>query len=844
MREAQRPRALQFLESQPFVPDRFQIEAAEAVDRGESVVVTAPTGAGKTLVAQAAVHKALGDGERSFYTTPVKALSNQKFAEFRAIYGDAGVGLLTGDNVINGGAPVVVMTTEVLRNMIYAESTALDRLGVVVLDEVHYLQDRYRGSVWEEVIIHLPHQIRIVALSATIANPEEFTGWIRERRGTTALVVEKHRPVPLHSLYALKDRQHGGQIAIMPVFTGKQPNQQVTKLLQKGRGRSRRFATPRRLEMAEDLRDQGLLPAIHFVFSRAGCDDAAALAAGSHLGLTTADERAAIRAVAQERTAHLPSNDLIALSHGAWVAALEQGVAAHHAGMVPAFKETVEDLFAVGLVKLVYATETLSLGINMPARTVVLDSLSKYTGDGHELIQPGDYTQLTGRAGRRGIDVEGTAVVLHSPYVPFDRAAGIAGAGSHVLVSSFQPTYNMAANLVANYDRSEAVELLRASFAEYREDIHRGALEERLADKEQEWADLRRLAACDRGDLWDFLAREDAGEVETGRISLIHQLEPGDVLDTGEGSTRDVLLVRSWGGRTPQFLMLDEQGAIRRLRPRDLPQGLRVLGTLDLPEPFRPRESDYQGEVALLLREWDGDGTSEIVIAAEVEDPVGGCPDLAKHRRFARRAARAETEVRRLRRRSKRRKSGLVPRFEAILDVLGRWGYVDGWSLTERGQRLRFVYNELDLLLTESIMRSIMSGLSSVELAAVTSLFTYESRPSDVHAPIPTQGLLDRVERVDEVWGQLAGLEEELRLPVSRRPDPGFAGYVHAWAGGTDLDDLFAGDELAAGDFVRNARQLLDLLRQVRDGFPELGDMAHTAIRAIDRGIVAAGGRL
>ncbi len=472
------PTVKSFLESLPFVADPFQVEALRVVSSGASVVVTAPTGAGKTLVAQGAVHLALGAGKRAFYTAPIKALSNQKFGEFRELHGADEVGLLTGDNVINGDAPIVVMTTEVLRNMIYAESPALDDLGLVVLDEVHYLQDRYRGSVWEEVIIHLDRSVPIVALSATIANPEEFTGWVGARRGDTELIVEHHRPVPLESLYLVRDRHHRSS-TLAPIFTEKgKPNQEMTRLLRKGRGRYRRFATPRRTEVVEELLAEGLLPAIYFIFSRAGCDQAAETLAAANLHLTASDERTAIRNVVEERTAHIPSNDLGVLGYDSWREQLERGVAAHHAGMVPAFKETVEEVFAAGLVKVVFATDTLALGINMPARAVVLESLSRFTGEGHELLKAGDYTQLTGRAGRRGIDVRGSAVVLHSPYVPFERVADIAGAGSHPLQSSFQPTYNMAVNLVANYDRETALALLQASFASYRQQEHRRELEE------------------------------------------------------------------------------------------------------------------------------------------------------------------------------------------------------------------------------------------------------------------------------------------------------------------------------------------------------------------------------
>jgi len=835
-----------FLDRQPFSADRFQREALDHVVAGSSVVVTAPTGSGKTLIAQGAVEGALASGSRAFYTTPIKALSNQKFAEFRALHGDGRVGLLTGDNVINGDAPVVVMTTEVLRNMIYADSAALVGLGVVILDEVHYLQDRYRGPVWEEVIIHLPANIPIVALSATIANAEEFTGWIRERRGTTALVAEHERPVPLESLYLVTDRHHG-TLPLLPVFSksGDRPNPELVRLLRKGRGRRRRFATPRRLEVAQRLAEEQLLPAIYFIFSRAGCDRAAATVGAAGLPLTTPDERAAIRDLVAERTSHLSEHDLAVLSFASWRQQLEHGVAAHHAGMVPAFKEAVEDVFAAGLVKLVFATETLALGINMPARSVVLENLSKFSGEGHELLQPGDYTQLTGRAGRRGIDSRGSAVVLYSQYVPFERVAGIAGTGSHALRSSFQPTYNMAVNLAANYGRNDAFGLLQASFAGYRQGERRRSLEQRLEERERQVAEFRDAATCERGDLWAYLERAGSADSEAGLWALLRRMQPGDVIEQGSVPGRWVLLARSWGGRTPRLLLLSDGGELVQLRPKDMSSAVTVLGTMELPEPFTPRSPDYQREVALLLREWKGSGApADHYDIAALEDPVASCPRLDDHQRNARRAARAQADADRLRRRIDRQGTDLVEQFEGVLGVLAHFGYLDRWRLTDRGQELRWVYNELDLLLTEAVGRGSFTGLAPAQLAAVASLFTFEARRLDQPGGWPDAIVAERGEQIAVLWQELAIEEERRGVPQTREPDPGFAELVHAWTLGAELDDLFGDDEFAAGDFVRNCRQLLDLLRQLRDAFPPLAATAARAVRAVDRGIVAAGGRL
>src|SRR2546426_215386 len=408
-----------FLRGYEFELDPFQEHALDALEAGRSVLVAAPTGSGKTLVAEYAVAKALAEGGKAFYTTPIKALSNQKFGDLSRRHGQANVGLLTGDNAINGDAPVVVMTTEVLRNMIYAGSPSLNGLRYVVLDEVHYLQDPYRGPVWEEVIIHSPPEVVLVCLSATVSNAEEFADWIQTVRGATTAVIEERRPVELQHLYLVGDRT-SDDLVMLPTFVDGRPNPEASRL-DAAATRGRRYGRPR--------------------------------------------------------------------------AGLEAGFASHHAGMVPPFKEAVEACFSTGLVKVVFATETLALGINMPARSVVIEKLSKFTGEHHEFLTPGEYSQLTGRAGRRGIDEVGYAIVLWSPFVPFDQVAGLASRRTYALSSSFRPTYNMAANLVRRYPPDAAHHLLNLSFAQYRADRDVVRLEAQLEKSEQVLAGYRAESA-------------------------------------------------------------------------------------------------------------------------------------------------------------------------------------------------------------------------------------------------------------------------------------------------------------------------------------------------------------
>ena len=497
--------------------DDFQVRALDAIDAGHSVLVAAPTGSGKTVVGEYAVARALAEGAKAFYTTPLKALSNQKYGDLVRRHGANQVGLLTGDNSINGDAPMVVMTTEVLRNMIYARSPALDGLRFVVLDEVHYLENAWRGPVWEEVIIHAPADVDLVCLSATVSNAEEFAAWLQTVRGAATAIIEERRPVELNHLYLLGDRGSDA-LALLPTFVDGRPNPEASELDSKfarnpgarGRRDRPRYYTPRRAEVVELLAERNMLPAITFIFSRAGCDDAVRACRAAGLRLTTSAEQAQIRAIAESKVEVLGDEDLRVLGYGEWLDGLEAGLAAHHAGLVPPFKEAVEACFAAGLVKAVFATETLALGINMPARTVVIEKLTKFTGERHEFLRPGEYTQLTGRAGRRGIDSIGYAVVLWSPFVPFDQVAGLAGTRTYALTSAFRPTYNMAANLVRRYPPDQAHHLLNLSFAQFRADADVVRLETQLERLRGQAAALREGAACELGDLDEY------------RLSLIH----------------------------------------------------------------------------------------------------------------------------------------------------------------------------------------------------------------------------------------------------------------------------------------------------------------------------------
>ncbi|MET0812723.1 MAG: DEAD/DEAH box helicase, partial [Microbacterium sp.] len=541
-----------FAASQRFDLDPFQIAGCRALESGRSVLVAAPTGAGKTIVGEFAIHLAMREpGVKAYYTTPIKALSNQKFRELQEVYGADQVGLLTGDTNINGNARIVVMTTEVLRNMLYADSAALRGLRYVVMDEVHYLADRFRGAVWEEIIIHLPPAVRLVSLSATVSNAEEFGDWLDTVRGDTEVIVSEIRPVPLEQhvlvrgdLLPLFDDRAGIATAqvnqeLMRIRSFKGPNfennrrvQNMNSARQKGYEASRRrpqrggqrpvrSANVQRIErldrpdVVELLSRANLLPAIFFIFSRVGCDAAVQQVRRSGVRLTSHEERLEIRAIVEERTRTLRDEDLAVLGYWEWLDNLERGVASHHAGLLPAFKEVVEDLFQRKLVKVVFATETLALGINMPARTVVLEKLEKFNGEARVAITSGEYTQLTGRAGRRGIDVEGHAVIQWTEGLDPQAVAALASRRTYPLNSSFRPTYNMAVNLIDQFGRGRAREILESSFAQFQADRAVVGLARQVRDQEESLAGYEKAMTCDRGDFTDYSAiRRDLSDLE------------------------------------------------------------------------------------------------------------------------------------------------------------------------------------------------------------------------------------------------------------------------------------------------------------------------------------------
>ena len=932
-----------FTRSLAFDLDPFQREACLSLQAGRGVLVAAPTGAGKTIVGEFAIYLALQRGLKAFYTTPIKALSNQKYTELAEKYGADQVGLLTGDTSINGEAPVVVMTTEVLRNMLYADSETLDDLGFVVMDEVHYLADRFRGAVWEEVIIHLPSEVQVASLSATVSNAEEFGAWLDTVRGQTDVIVSEHRPVPLwqHVMVGRKivdlfagdtsfdEIAPAGEAAVAAVSaTAETASSVITEqagfevnpeLLSMARAesqmnfrgrfghggrnqrqrnqRSQRAEAPQgarspvrkasRPQVIASLDRMDLLPAITFIFSRAGCDAAVAQCVSAGLWLTTEQEQAVIARRVDEAAQDIPSDDLDVLGFWSWRDGLLRGLAAHHAGMLPTFKEVVEKLFVDGLVKAVFATETLALGVNMPARCVVLEKLDKFNGEAHVNITAGEYTQLTGRAGRRGIDVEGHAVVLWQPGTDPAAVAGLASRRTYPLNSSFRPTYNMSINLVAQFGRPRAREILESSFAQFQADRSVVGLAKQVRSREESLAGFSKSMECHLGDFTEYArlrrALSDAENsaakgTSRARKSLtedsLSRLLPGDVVDVPSGRAPGLAVVLSSDHHSreprPAVMTLDNQ--LRRIGLHDVEGPLAPITRVRIPKSFNAKVPKSRRDLASSVRnairesrppappnrnEDFGRAAALPNMEKKIAElrrelrahPCHGCSDREDHARWSERWWKLRQETDGLIRQIQGRTNTIAKTFDRVCGVLSSYGYLETsdagtLSISQDGQRLRRIYGEKDLLISQSLRMGAFSDLDAAEIAALASVLVYQAKREDrgLRPKMPSVSLESAVDTVVREWSALEDVEEANKLPLTGEPELGLVWPIFKWAKGRHLQEVLSGTDLAAGDFVRWVKQVIDLLDQLAKipGLePRVARLCAEAITLVKRGVVA-----
>jgi ATP-dependent RNA helicase HelY len=918
-----------FADGYPFPFDDYQQQACAHVEAGSGVLVAAPTGAGKTIVGEFAVFLALSNGRKCFYTTPIKALSNQKYADLVRRHGASNVGLLTGDTSVNSEAPIVVMTTEVLRNMIYARSATLAELRYVVLDEVHYLADRFRGAVWEEVIIGLADSVQLVALSATVSNAEEFGEWLSEVRGEMAVVVSERRPVPLfqhvlvgqalHDLFAelaptAREVPGEGKSEVNPLLIkiAREESRVVRDDARRPRGKSgrgrrtvsygsgayggaahrsrygatgrppRSLRVPSRPELVELLDDEALLPAIVFIFSRVGCDAAVRQLLESGVRLTRTAERQEIAAILERHVVGLSDGDLHALDFDRFAEALGRGVAAHHAGMLPTFKECVEEAFVRGLIKVVFATETLALGINMPARSVVLEKLVKFDGETHADVTPGEYTQLTGRAGRRGIDVEGHAVVLWQPGLDPRAVAGLASRRTYPLRSSFAPTYNMAVNLVASVGRERARTLLEQSFAQFQSDRSVVGAARTLAKNEESIAAYWAAAQCELGDFREYAhlraeiadleasaARERRTDRRAEALQTLTILKPGDIIRVPSGKNQGWAVVIDPGIRhdhqSPRPLVLTEERHVRRLSVTDFPTPPLVAGRMKVGKHFNVKDVASRRNLAAALRarlgEIDLDRQDrrhsgvDPETQAHIEQrrtalqrhPCHRCPERETHARWAERALRLERESARLQARMESRSNTIANHFDKICLILESLGYLTGdggRDVSEHGRMLARIYAELDLVTAECIRAGVLDGLTHPQLAAILASLVFEARRSDEagrRPHMPDARSNAAMIEVRRIWHEVSLVERDARLERAPEPDIGFSEAAYGWAAGRTLSAVLQGSDFTAGDFVRWVRQVADFAGQIADaaGPGDLRETARLLVRSMRRGVVS-----
>jgi ATP-dependent RNA helicase HelY len=796
--KAVEPQVDDFEATLPFKLDPFQREAIDKLDSGVGgVLVSAPTSSGKTVVAEYAIFRALREGTKVIYTTPLKALSNQKYHDFVREYGEQRVGLVTGENTINDEAPVVVMTTEILRNLIYEDPKRLDAVNYVVLDEVHYIDDFPRGSVWEEIVIQAPRSIKLVGLSATIGNYREIAEWMAENRGGMETVFHDVRPVELKMWLSIHNRfltlfKDGGGIDQRTWSKAAEEEEASYRV-----GRFSRLPSNDLLKVIEELRRLDILPSIYFIFSRRGCREALQRCSYHELDLTTAEEKEAIDRVAAERLAGLKDHDEESLFRRMVDARLlRRGLAEHHAGLLPYHKEMVEELFQRGLIKVVFATETLSLGINMPARGVVVSSFTKFDGVSFSNLTTGELTQLMGRAGRRGIDVIGHGVILKESDVEIGTIYEVAMGPTLVVESKFLPSYNMALNLLRVYTPEEAEGLMERSFGQFQKRLAVDRTRERLANVRARLEDIRRM--------WDDaeISIEDVAEyykLEDRRRAIRIELKRLRRDAGSERRNRRGRHTRAQGpaSRVVQKLEVEAKGLLERQKK------LKVVRS--------PRFGEYlqrYGEIRALQRELEA---GERAASGQMDE-----------------------YARKLRR---------------LCRILAETGFLSANRPTDKGLFAARVYGENTILVTEAVWAGWLEGLSSEELCAVLVMLAAEDRERGRRggAPTgprryPTPAIAQTARLVRSLYFRFADMEKDLDEPNLRQPSHGYIDFAYRWSSGEPLDQIPLPSNVDIGDAIKAMKSLYSLLRQLefalRQAKSPLLDVVSRAVAQMERDVI------
>lgn len=875
-----------FIYNLDFFPDDFQLQALQAVDKGQDVLVAAPTGAGKTLIGQWAAQLAIHKNGKCFYTTPIKALSNQKYQEFISIFPADKVGILTGDISINSQAEILVMTTEVLRNMIYAQSSTLENITHVVIDEVHYLGDKFRGPTWEEIILQLPSAVSFISLSATISKPEELQQWISVVRGETVIITSEKRPVPitvqmlvdstLYNIFA-KGKEFQGAAGLNPQLNAR-VKQKINTL-----HRHRFWRGSSRYTVIEALKKANQLPAIFFIFSRQGCDQAVENLLATSIQITTKAEKNRIIEIAQQAISGVGVSDLEVIGADSWIESLARGIAAHHAGLLPIMKETVEQLFIAGLIKLVFATETIALGINMPARSVVIDQLTKWDGDSHVYLTPGQFTQLIGRAGRRGIDTHGFAVTVANSEVLPAHVAALVTKKHFPLNSAFLPTYSMAVGLIKLKKISLVREILLRSFAQFQANKQVVKLAQKQCSLQGQLDKFESLVSCELGEVKEFfILTQEISQIEKQHSiftrqrakamqqSLFNQLRAGDLVQWqwGKKQFTGVALEIIFAGNNPKAKILTAQGKYIFISSGDVNMQLEILGHIRLPaKRARAEKTEFIDKIIQAIRSAKGNKrknksahTANFItktpVFADCErlnqlrtlisaHPCKKCPDLYKHLEILREEKRVQIQISQVTAQISKNNNGLLEHFDNLCSLLNQLGYIykygDTWRISELGDKLATVHCEKSLLTTQCLQLPSWRAINAAEFAAVIAALVYTPRSDQWlgSAPPNNPKIIDALNDADKVYNQLVALEKKYQISPTDPPIAQVVAGVYAWARGESIATLMLLCDLSAGDAVRFLKQVIDLLdhiEQIDD--PLMVTTAHNARKLIKRGVV------
>ena len=752
----------------PFELDDFQKEACKCIENKESVVVCAPTGAGKTVIAEFAIQCALKNDERIFYTTPLKALSNQKFNDFSQKYGADKVGLLTGDSSFNRNAQIVVMTTEVFRNMLYCTnfgsiSDNMQKVRYVVLDEVHYMNDEQRGTVWEESIIYCPTDVQIIALSATVANADKLTEWINTVHSKTKLINTDFRPVPLRYYYFDSSQPN----TILPLLSpGGLLNKKIRpekKEFRRGpRGRAQQKSHVK--DVVRNLYEKDMLPAIYFTFSRKKCDEQMEKCAS--LCLVTKQEQEEIKRIIDEYIAENPY-----LYKNKHIEFLLQGVASHHAGLLPSWKVLVEKLFQKGLIKVVFATETLAAGINMPSRSTVISSISKRTDDGHRMLTASEFLQMSGRAGRRGMDEVGYVTIVGTPFQSPQEVADLVLSDANPLESRFAPSYSMVLNLLQRFTLDEAKELILKSFGYFSSNSRLIGLttqQELNNEKIKEVSEFR----C-----WCKLTNKDLQEYNKVRNIYVQNRQ------------------------IAKTIRKQEKGKHRPLPPEAIAFEQTVKEQLNKMHSFN----------------------------------CDTCKLYKKHMKSLDLLERYQKRGEQLAKEIDNQRDIFWNKFLSHRNVLSIYGYLQDDFPTDKGKTASQIRSENELFLAEIIFSGVLDNLTPAELASVICAITTEDMRADMYSQLPlSQKVRKTLNKIKDIRRKLERVQNENNVDDCMYINSFYCALIEMWANGAEWDEIINQVEMGEGDIVRCFKRVVDVLRQLTtiENVPET--LVFTAREAIE----------